>query len=159
MMVALALSPTPIQTIISGIQETAGIGRTSSNNGLIKRSNKRYHPIKSPSGTPIITAKEKPRRDIFRLAMMLVERSAPSGPILPSLNINASYTSNGDGVYLPTRRSREAKASQITRNTTNVATVIKEYFRFCFPISITPFQCRFYFPSKDCSPSLINRYS
>ena len=47
---AFALSPTPIQIMVMGIQDTGGIGRRISKIGRIKLSKPLNHPINSPRG-------------------------------------------------------------------------------------------------------------
>ena len=67
---ALACRPIPIQMMVSGIQETGGMGRRISKMGRINLSNPRNQPIKSPRGIPMTIASRKPVRATWRLAMM-----------------------------------------------------------------------------------------
>ena len=56
----LAASPSPSQTMASGIQASGGIGRISRNTGLISASALRLQPMGRPSGMPTEIATRKP---------------------------------------------------------------------------------------------------
>ncbi len=58
--ITLAASPSPSQTIASGIQASGGIGRRNRNAGLSSASTVRLAPIASPSATPSDDATTKP---------------------------------------------------------------------------------------------------
>ncbi len=96
-----ALNPTPIQTTTIGIQAIGGIGRIISKMGVNVLSSILYHPIRSPRGTPMITAEKKPKRETCRLARIFAERRLPSGAFFVSLARKVSYILAGEACGNP----------------------------------------------------------
>ena len=60
MTITLAASPSPSQTMASGIQASGGMGRRNRKAGLTSASTLRLLPMAMPSSTPRVPATAKP---------------------------------------------------------------------------------------------------
>ena len=111
----LAGRPMPSHTMVSGIQDTGGIGRIISKMGRRKLSAPRYQPISQPRGTPMTTASRKPRRATCKLDQIWTVSTAPSGLGSDSLVTKRRRTSKTSHRILESTMPDRANPSQMSR--------------------------------------------
>lgn len=114
-MKALARRSMPSHTMVRGIQDTGGMGRTISKMGRMKRSKPRYQPMSRPMGTPMAMARTKPVSATVRLERMLTPRVAPSGLGLTSLTKKSWTISMGEARKRSDIRPEEAITCQMIK--------------------------------------------